>query len=257
VSTSPEPRRREAGPLPRWYPGGSGDPPNRFRSRFDAISTTLPGSSAATVNPWTELSEPTADREVSQDSARARAVVTVSGGGTAFFPCSIIVRICMALTAASTAMTIIRPRMAIRIRFSSVCSFSGSGIFRFTIHHPPPRAWKSAAVSANRRDCTRTRRIRARKYCRCALSSDSWLVAPKKHLLLRDLQGVGRRGFRIRLRPERHGVVFQRPEHVGHVAERLQDRFAYCAAAWSNPATAARRCASSVPRGITAAGVPR
>ena len=46
------------------------------------------------------------------------------------------------------------------------------------------------------------------------------------YLLRRDLQRVAGGGFRVRLRLERHRVVFQRPEHVGHLAERLQDRLA-------------------------------
>ena len=107
-----------------------------------AISTTFADSSAATVTPWTAVSEPTADREVSQDSERAAAVVTVSGGRTAFFPCSIIARICKVLTAASTAMTITRPRMANRMRFFIVGplrrgDFQASNTFlscRFPVH---------------------------------------------------------------------------------------------------------------------------
>jgi len=51
-----------------------------------AILTTLPDISAATVTPCTAVSVPTAESDDSQDSDLTKAVVTVSAGGTNFFP---------------------------------------------------------------------------------------------------------------------------------------------------------------------------
>ena len=80
--------RRRAGPLPSRCPGGSAGPPSApFPPGWKAISTIFPGSSAATVTPWTATSDPTAVREISQDADPATAVVTASGGGTAFLAC--------------------------------------------------------------------------------------------------------------------------------------------------------------------------
>ena len=85
-----------------------------------AIFTTLPASSADTLTPCTAVSVPTAVRAFSHESALTKAVVTVSGGGTNFFPWSIIALICRNLIPASMAMMIIRPRMAKMMRFFMV-----------------------------------------------------------------------------------------------------------------------------------------
>jgi hypothetical protein len=43
-------------------------------------------------------------------------------------------------------------------------------------------------------------------------------------LLLSEVEAFARRGFGLRLCFEHYGVGFQRPQHVGHFPERLQDR---------------------------------
>jgi len=89
------------------------------------MCTTFPGSSAATVTPWTAVKEPTAVSVVSHDSARDTAVVTVSGFGTAFPAWAIIAWICRALTADSAPMSTTRPRMTKRMRFFMVGRLRG------------------------------------------------------------------------------------------------------------------------------------
>src|SRR5512134_1469108 len=201
-----------------------------------AISTIFPVSSAATVTPWTAVREPTAGRAVSHDSAVAAAVVTVSGGGTNFFPCSTIAPICRALTADSAATRITRPTMTSRTRFFKVGCLRymdlsiplrcrGEAAFRSAV--PPPAAQRleqRGGVGVPRRlrldqEDPRQKvlalRVEQREVARGAVAE----------LLLRQVEAVARGGFGLCLRLERHGVGFQRLQHVGHFPERLQDRF--------------------------------
>ncbi len=82
------------------------------------ISTTFPGSSAATVTPWTAESDPTAVRLDCHVSTCTLAVVTIAGGGVTCLPASIICRICKNLIPARAPTTSSRPRRMRMIRLA-------------------------------------------------------------------------------------------------------------------------------------------